>query len=130
MVCGLLQVPPPQLSLPKGQKVKCIGRVDQRRRILLKMRGYAKNDHLGFQIHYLWQGSRRRCIPDFIVRLNNGKTLALEIKGVDSEHNRAKRTALDEWVKAVNASGGFGTWTWDVAFDPAHTHDIIAKAIG
>lgn len=88
---------------------------------------YAKNDHLGFQIHYLWQGSRRRYIPDFIVRLINGKTLALEIKGTDTEQNRAKRAALDEWVKAINAAGGFGTWVWDVAFDPAQTHDIIAR---
>ena len=72
---------------------------------------YAKNDHLGFQIHYLWQGSRRRYIPDFIVRLANGKTLALEIKGTDSEQNKAKREALDEWVQAVNSSGGFGEWS-------------------
>ena len=42
---------------------------------------YAKNDHLGFQIHYLWNGSRRRFVPDFLIRLANGKTLVLEIKG-------------------------------------------------
>ena len=38
---------------------------------------YAKNDHLGFQIYYLWQGSRRRFVPDFLIRLNSGKTLVL-----------------------------------------------------
>src|SRR5690606_25712304 len=27
---------------------------------------YAKNDHLGFQIQYLWNGSRRRFIPDYL----------------------------------------------------------------
>jgi type III restriction enzyme len=88
---------------------------------------YAKNDHLGFQIHYLWQGSRRRYIPDFIVRLANGKTLALEIKGTDSEQNKSKREALDEWVQAVNSSGGFGEWSWDVAFNPNQIHDIVAR---
>lgn len=88
---------------------------------------YAKNDHLSFQIHYLWQGSRRRYIPDFIVRLANGKTLALEIKGTDSQQNKAKREALDEWVRAINSAGGFGQWSWDVAFDPAQVHDIVAK---
>ncbi|MFD1625859.1 BPTD_3080 family restriction endonuclease [Azospirillum griseum] len=87
---------------------------------------YAKNDHLGFQVHYLWAGSRRRYIPDFIVRLSNGKTLALEIKGEDSPQNRAKRDALDEWVKAVNAAGGFGEWVWGVAFRPEEVHDVIA----
>ena len=88
---------------------------------------YAKNDHLGFQIYYLWNGARRRFIPDFLIRLSNGKTLVLEIKGEDSEQNRAKRSALDAWVKGVNAKGGFGTWCWDVAFQPAQIHDIVQK---
>jgi type III restriction enzyme len=86
---------------------------------------YAKNDHLGFQVYYLWSGARRRFVPDFLVRLTNGKTLVLEIKGEDSEQNRAKRGALDTWVKAVNAKGGFGTWCWDVVFEPAQIHDVI-----
>lgn len=84
---------------------------------------YAKNDHLGFAVHYLWQGSRRRFVPDYLIRLANGKQLVLEIKGEDSEQNRAKRRALDVWVQAVNARGGFGTWCWDVVKDHA------AKAI-
>lgn len=88
---------------------------------------YAKNDHLGFQIHYLWAGSRRRFIPDFLVRLGNGKTLVLEIKGEDSPQDKAKRDALAEWVRAVNAAGGFGNWCWDVAFQPSQVHDILAR---
>jgi type III restriction enzyme len=86
---------------------------------------YAKNDHLGFQIHYLWGGSRRRFIPDFLVKLANGKTLALEIKGEDSPQNKAKRDALAEWVTAVNGAGGFGPWALDVAFEPAKIRDIV-----
>ncbi len=88
---------------------------------------YAKNDHLGFQVHYMWQGSRRRYVPDFLVRLANGITLVLEIKGVDSDRDRAKRDALDEWVRAVGAEGGFGAWAWDVAFRPGDVADIAAK---
>jgi type III restriction enzyme len=88
---------------------------------------YAKNDHLGFQIHYMWGGSRRRYIPDFIVRLASGKMLALEIKGTDSPQNKAKRDALAEWVKAINGAGGFGEWAWGVAFNPGEVQDIIAK---
>lgn len=91
---------------------------------------YAKNDHLGFHINYLWQRSRRRYVPDFIVRLNNGVTLALEIKGEDSPQNKAKRDALAEWVLAVNAAGGFGEWAWDVAFEPARITDIVLKHAG
>lgn len=88
---------------------------------------YAKNDHLGFQIYYLWNGARRRFIPDFLIRLANGKTLVLEIKGQDSEQNRAKRSALDAWVKGLNAKGGFGAWSCDVAFEPAQIHDIVGR---
>lgn len=86
---------------------------------------YAKNDHLGLQIYYMWNGSKRRYLPDFVVRLANGKTLLLEIKGEDSQQNQAKRAALDMWVKAVNLKGGFGQWVWDVAFAPAEVFDMV-----
>lgn len=88
---------------------------------------YVKNDHLSFQVYYLWNGSRRRFIPDFLIRLNNGRMLVLEIKGEDSEQNKAKRAALNFWVQGVNAKGGFGVWCWDVAFVPAQLQDILAK---
>jgi type III restriction enzyme len=93
-----------------------------------KVLAYAKNDHLGFQVHYLWKGSKKRFIPDYLIKLANGKTLVLEIKGEDSQQNQAKRAALDLWVKGVNAKGGFGIWCWDVAFEPAKVHDIIEHA--
>lgn len=88
---------------------------------------YAKNDHINFQIYYLWNGSRRRYVPDFLIRLANGKTLVLEIKGEDSEQNRTKRAALNTWIQAINAKGGFGVWCWDVAFQPAQMQDILTK---
>jgi type III restriction enzyme len=88
---------------------------------------YTKNDHLGFDIYYLWNGVRRRYLPDFLVRLTVGKTLVLEIKGEDSEQNRAKRAALDAWVQGVNAKGGFGVWAWDVAFEAAEIQDILVR---
>lgn len=90
-----------------------------------RVASYAKNDHLGFHISYMWNGARRRFIPDYLVRLSNGKTLVLEIKGEDSPQNSAKRSALDAWVKAVNTKGGFGVWCWDVAFEPAKIQDIL-----
>lgn len=89
---------------------------------------YVKNDHLGFQIHYMWNGSRRRYLPDFLVRLKNGKTLVLEIKGVDDDQNRAKRAALAAWVEGVNQKGGFGVWTHAVAFQPSQIRDLVEAA--
>lgn len=88
---------------------------------------YAKNDHLGYQIQYLWSGSRRRYVPDFLVKYKSGKILSLEIKGTDSPQNKAKRDALAEWVQAVNEVGGFGQWSWDVAFAPGEVPDIVAR---
>jgi type III restriction enzyme len=51
----------------------------------------------------------------------------LELKGVDSPQNRAKRAAMDEWVRAVNGKGGFGLWSAEVAYEPAQVHDILAN---
>jgi type III restriction enzyme len=62
-----------------------------------------------------------------LIKLSNGKMLVLEIKGEDSTQNRAKRAALDGWVKAVNTKGGFGIWAWDVIFQPAQIQDVIKK---
>jgi type III restriction enzyme len=91
------------------------------------VRAYAKNDHLGYQVHYMWNGARRRFVPDFLIKLANGKTLVLEIKGEDSEQNKAKRSALDAWVKGVNAKGGFGIWCCDVAFELSQMQDILQR---
>ena len=89
---------------------------------------WAKNDHLGFQILYLWGGSKRKFVPDFLIRYKSGKTLVLEIKGEDSDRDRAKRVALGQWVDAVNAHGGFGVWAHDVVVaEPAGVRDVINK---
>lgn len=66
-------------------------------------------------------------IPDFLIRPSNGKTLVLEIKGVDSEQDRAKRSALEAWVQGVNTKGGFGVWCSDVVFKPAEIRDALAR---
>lgn len=88
---------------------------------------WVKNDHIGFEIPYMWGGTVRRYIPDFIAKLTNGKTLVLEVKGVDTPQNQRKRKFLDEWIKAVNEDGRFGEWCWDVLFDPSEFDNIIVK---
>lgn len=92
-----------------------------------QVESWAKNDHLGFKILYLFNGILHEYWPDYLIRLKNGITLVLEIKGKDSEQNKAKRDALKEWIEAVNEDGKFGTWSWDVAFDPAEVRPIIQK---
>lgn len=88
---------------------------------------YAKNDHLGFYVLYLFNGVVRKFFPDYLIRLSNGKNLILEVKGQDSEQNKVKRQQLDQWVQAVNQHGGFGRWCWDVSFCAADIADKLAK---
>ena len=93
-----------------------------------KVASWVKNDHLGFGIHYIFQGERHRYRPDFIILLTNGIRLVLEIKGQDTEQARVKRGFLEDWVNAVNYDGRFGKWTCDVSFDPADIPGAIGKA--
>ena len=88
---------------------------------------WAKNDHLGFVINYVYRGIIRKFYPDFLIKLKNGKTLILEVKGIDDQQNRTKREYLDEWIKAVNSYGGFGPWCWDVSFRTSSIGDILSK---
>ena len=88
---------------------------------------WVKNDHLGFGIDYIYGGILHTYYPDFLIRLKNGITLVLEIKGQDSEQNRTKRTFLREWVDAVTEDGRFGVWTDDVAFAQSEVKGIIRK---
>ena len=88
---------------------------------------WVKNDHLGFEVFYIYRGVVRKYRPDFIIRLRSGDMLVLETKGRDKDQDRTKRQFLDEWVKAVNAHGGFGQWSWDVSMNPGDIHDILAR---
>jgi len=88
---------------------------------------WVKNDHLGFGIDYIYNGILHTYYPDFLIRLKNGITLVLEIKGIDSDQNRTKRSFLSEWVDAVTEDGRFGIWTSDVAFAQSEVKPIIAK---
>ena len=88
---------------------------------------WAKNDHLGFVISYLYKGVVHSFYPDFLIKLSNGKMLILEVKGMDDEKNRTKRTALKEWIDAVNSDARFGRWESDVSFRPSDIKDIIKR---
>ena len=87
---------------------------------------WARNDHLGFEIPYIFAGvSKFR--PDFLIRLGDGRVLVLEVKGQNRPRDGAKRDALKEWVEAVNADGRFARWCWDVSYLPSDVLDILAR---
>lgn len=89
------------------------------------VQSWVRNDHLGFEIWYVFRGARRRYRPDFLIRLVNGVTLILETKGQEDEEALVKREHLDEWVKAVNAASTFGRWASDVSHTPDDVDDIL-----
>ena len=92
------------------------------------MDAWAKNDHLGFEIFYVFRGVVRKYRPDFLVRLKNGHMLVLETKGQETDQDKTKRRFLAEWVDALNAHGGFGTWRWAVSRDPGDIADVLVHA--
>jgi type III restriction enzyme len=88
---------------------------------------WVKNDHLGFEILYVFRGVVHKYRPDFVIRLKDGDFLVLETKGQDTDQDKAKRAFLDEWVKAVNAHGGFGKWHWALSKQPG---DVVGICKG
>jgi type III restriction enzyme len=79
---------------------------------------YARNDQLNFTIPYEFMGVSYHYEPDYLVRLSNDVTLVLEIKGMETDQDRAKHQAAKRWVSAVNNWGRLGSWAFHVNKDP------------
>ncbi len=88
---------------------------------------WVKNDHLGFEVLYVYRGVVRKYRPDFIIRLKSGNLLVLEMKGQPDEQSRSKRRALEQWTQAVNQHGGLEQWSSDVSYSPEDIKDILGK---
>lgn len=86
---------------------------------------WAKNDHLGFEIYYLWQGKVHAYFPDFLLRFENDRYIIMEVKGQKKEQDKAKWSAAEEWVRAVNAHGGFGKWEFKALEDPKDIFKLV-----
>ena len=88
---------------------------------------YARNERLDFEILYEWKGDTHKYTPDFIVtfELEDGRrvNLLLEVKGQETEQDRAKWTAARQWCRAVNNHGAFGLWDHRTT----HAPDTIAR---
>ena len=86
---------------------------------------WVKNDHLGFEILYVFRGAVRKYRPDFLIRLANGEMLILEVKGVESDESKAKHRFAGEWIQGVNLDGRVGIWRFAVSRDPADVASIL-----
>ena len=88
---------------------------------------WAKNDHLGFNVFYVYNGVVRKYLPDFLVRLAWGDALVLETKGQQSQQDDAKHDYMKDWVEAVNQDGRFGRWHFRVVRQPGEIKDVLAE---
>src|ERR1017187_8956705 len=86
---------------------------------------WAKNDHLGFEIAYIYAGIFHKYRPDYLIRLTSGTNLVVETKGQNTPQDETKRRYLVEWVKAVNEHGGFGKWKSDRCLNPSDLPTVI-----
>ena len=91
---------------------------------------FVKNSGLGFAIPYLHNGEHHEYFPDFIVRLkcDGQRHLILETKGYDPLAE-VKAQAASRWVRAVNAVGDFGVWSYDQIFDMSKVDEAISRAV-
>lgn len=90
-------------------------------------RTYARNDRLEFTIPYERYGLPHVYEPDFLVKLANGTTLVVEIKGREPEGTEAKHQAASRWVQAVNNWGELGKWDFVVCRDPQKLGVVLAE---
>ena len=90
---------------------------------------YARNDHLEFNIPFELYGTPRAYEPDFIVKLENGVHVVLEIKGRTHEDTDVKHQAARRWVAAVNHWGRLGEWDFLVCRDPQSLDADFAKLV-
>ena len=80
---------------------------------------YVKNQGLGLEVPYTYQGEPRTYIPDFIVWVDDGRgaedplQLIVEIKGYRGDAVQAKhQTIKDYWVPGVNRLKAYGRWAF------------------
>ena len=57
-------------------------------------------------------------LPDYLVKLANGITVLLEIKGQEDNQDKAKHDAARRWKAAVNNWGQLGKWDLHVCRNP------------
>ncbi len=90
---------------------------------------YVKNDHLDLVIPYEYLGHRHNYVPDYLVRLRRSDgselNLILEVKGFQTEPDRAKEVAAQRWVRAVNHHRDLGTWASAGCREPHRLSSLV-----
>ncbi len=88
---------------------------------------YVRNDRPFLLIPYEYEGAQHHFEPDYLVRLNNGRTLIIEIKGEEDDRDRQKYQAARRWVTAINNWGRLGSWEFKTCRDPQLLPHLLAS---
>ena len=86
---------------------------------------WANNDHLGFEILYMFEGNIHKYRPDYIIRLTEDRYVVVEVKGQPTDQDRVKWLYLNEWTECVNFQGGFGNWSWEAVNHTSELEKIL-----
>jgi type III restriction enzyme len=83
------------------------------------VKSYVKNHSLGLEVPYRYGSETRKYLPDFIVRINDGRgevdllNLIVEIKGFRREDAKDKKNTMETyWVPGVNNLKIYGRWAF------------------
>jgi type III restriction enzyme len=87
---------------------------------------FVKNQGLGFTIPYLHNGQAHDYVPDFIVLLDNGIHVILEVKGFDPLQY-VKAQAAKRWADAVTTEGSFGSWHYVITRSPSDIPTMLSR---
>lgn len=97
---------------------------------------YVKNQGLGLEVPYKDGSSARVYLPDFIVRVDDGRgandllNIVVEVKGYRRENVKLKsETMKQQWTRGVNNLGTFGRWSFIEFTDVFEMQKDFAKLI-
>jgi len=84
-----------------------------------RVKSYVKNHNLGLEVPYRYGSEMRKYIPDFIVKVDDGKGekdllhLIVEIKGYRREDAKEKKATMETyWAPGINNSEKHGRWAF------------------
>jgi type III restriction enzyme len=99
-----------------------------------KVVAYTKNHNLGLEVPYRHESESRRYLPDFILRVEDGRgpqdllNLVVEIKGYRREDAKMKKLTINTyWIPGVNQLQTYGRWAF-AEFDDVYAMEKDFKA--
>ena len=102
-----------------------------------RVKAYVKNHGLGLEVPYRYGSEVRRYLPDFIVRVDDGRgegdllNLIVEIKGYRREDAKIKKETMDTyWVPGVNNLKHHGRWAFAEFGDVYRMETDFEKKVG